>query len=220
MEYIAGIRRAIGYIEAHLAEAIDPERVAAEAAMSPFYFQRIFGILCGVTLGEYIRSRRLSLAGMELAKQNGNIIDVALKYGYETPESFARAFARFHGVSPRAAKAHAEKLRYFSRLSIHISLQGGKTMDYQIIRKPPMHLTGYRAHFTGVPPMGRSGPSRRRRCSFPQEPSNGSSGGPPGPRPMPRPRSVSLPMRARAGMISFTRPSWTHMSGTIFSTPP
>ena len=67
---------------------------------SPYYFQKIFGILCGITVGEYIRNRRLSLAGYELSETNAKVIDIALKYGYESPENFARAFVRFHGATP------------------------------------------------------------------------------------------------------------------------
>lgn len=71
---------------------------------SSFHFQRVFGILCGFSLGEYIRMRRLSLAGEELSRGNAKIIDAALKYGYDTPESFSRAFARFHGITPSEAR--------------------------------------------------------------------------------------------------------------------
>ncbi len=151
MDYMRGIQHAIEYIEMHLTEEISADEVAKEAAMSTFYFQRIFGILCGVTLGEYIRFRKLSLAGIEICNTNSKIIDIAFRYGYETPESFTRAFTKFHRVSPRAAKANKEKLRYFSRLSFKITLYGGKTMDYQIVEKPELHLTGYKAHFTGAP---------------------------------------------------------------------
>lgn len=151
MNYITGIQNAIAYVEAHLTEEIHVEQVAREAAMSTYYFQRIFGILCGVTLGDYIRFRRLTLAGIDLSHHDVKIIDVALKYGYDTPESFTRAFTKFHGIPPRAVKSSQEKLTHFSRLSIQISLQGGNTMNYKIIEKPSMILTGYKTHFEGVP---------------------------------------------------------------------
>ncbi len=151
MNYIEGIQNAIEYIEAHLTEEPDAEEIASRAAMSPFYFQRIFGMLCGVTLGEYIRFRKLSLAGLELANTDSKIIEIALKYGYETPESFSRAFTKFHGISPRMAKANKDKLKYFSPFSVKITLSGGKTMDYRIAEKPEMILTGYRMRFTGAP---------------------------------------------------------------------
>ena len=98
MNWIQGIQRAIDYVEANITEEIDFEEVAAKAYSSSFHFQRVFSILCGFSLGDYIRMRRLSLAGEELSKGNAKIIDIALKYGYDTPESFSRAFARFHGI--------------------------------------------------------------------------------------------------------------------------
>ena len=104
MDWIQGIQRAINYVEANITEEIDFEEVARQAYSSPFHFQRVFGILCGLSLGEYIRLRRLSLAGEELSGGNARIIDIALKYGYDTPESFSRAFTRFHGIAPPVCK--------------------------------------------------------------------------------------------------------------------
>ena len=92
MEWINGMQRALAYIEEHLTEEIDYEEVAKQSFSSSFYFQRVFSILCGYTLGEYIRNRRLTLAGAELQSENAKVIDVALKYGYESPDSFAKAF--------------------------------------------------------------------------------------------------------------------------------
>lgn len=104
MEWITGIQKAIDYTEAHLTEEIDYEAVAKEACSSSFHFQRVFSILCGFTLGDYIRMRRLSLAAAELMQTKEKVIDVALKYGYDTPESFTRAFVRFHGITPTMAR--------------------------------------------------------------------------------------------------------------------
>ena len=135
MDWITGIQNAINYIEEHLTEAIDYDEVAKEAACSSFYLQRIFSILCGMTLGDYIRNRRLTLAGNELSAADDKVIDIALKYGYESPESFTRAFSRFHGVTPSEAKKDGSKLKSFSRLSVKITLSGGNIMDYKIIEK-------------------------------------------------------------------------------------
>lgn len=88
MNWIQGLQRAIDYVEANLAGEIDMEEAAKQAYASPFHFRRVFGILCGYSLGDYIRMRRLSLAGEELAGGGARVIDVALKYGYDTPESF------------------------------------------------------------------------------------------------------------------------------------
>ena len=134
MDWITGIQAAVDYIEAHLTEELDYGEIAKQAACSPFYFQRIFGILCGIPLGEYIRNRRLTLAGCELSAGNAKVLDTALKYGYDSPESFARAFVRFHGITPSEAKKGG-KLKSFSRVSVQIILKGGSIMDYKIVTK-------------------------------------------------------------------------------------
>ena len=99
-----------------------------------FHFQRVFGILCGYSLGDYIRMRRLSLAAEELRRTDEKIIDIALKYGYDTPESFSRAFTRFHGVTPTDAR-HGGNIKSFSRLSVKLILDGGNIMDYRIEKR-------------------------------------------------------------------------------------
>ena len=135
MDWVTGIQRALDYIEAHLDGEIRIAEASRCAACSEFYFQRIFGILCGISLGDYIRARRLTLAGSELRTSDAKVIDVALKYGYESPESFTRAFSRFHGITPSEAKKDGAALRSFSRLSVKITLSGGSIMDYRIIEK-------------------------------------------------------------------------------------
>lgn len=134
MDWIQGIQRAIDYVEANITEEIDFERVAEQAYSSSFHFQRVFGILCGYSLGDYIRMRRLSLAGEELSKGNAKIIDIALKYGYDTPESFSRAFTRFHGIAPSEAK-RGGNVRIFTPLSVKLILTGGSKMDYRIEKR-------------------------------------------------------------------------------------
>lgn len=134
MNWIQGIQRAIDYVEAHITEELDFEAVAKQAYSSSFHFQRIFGILCGFSLGDYIRMRRLSLAGEELSRGNAKIIEVAMKYGYDTPESFSRAFTRFHGIAPSEAK-RGGGVRIFTPLSVKLILTGGKKMDYRIEKR-------------------------------------------------------------------------------------
>ncbi len=135
MDWLTGIQNAVNYVEEHLTEEIDYDKVAREAACSSFYFQRIFGILCGISLGDYIRNRRLTLAGHELCASDHKVIDIALKYGYESPESFTRAFSKFHGLTPSEAKKDGSKLKSFSRISVKITLSGGSIMDYKIVEK-------------------------------------------------------------------------------------
>ena len=151
MDWITGMQKAIDYIEANLTEEIDYEKVAAESFSSSYHFQRVFSILCGYTLGEYIRLRRLSLAGAELANGKEKVIDIALKYGYDSPDSFAKAFQKFHGITPSQARADGSKLKSFSRLSIKISLEGGSIMNYRIETKPQFTLLGYKKRFEGTP---------------------------------------------------------------------
>ena len=134
MDWIQGIQSAIDYVEANITEEIDFEEVARKALSSSFHFQRVFGILCGFSLGDYIRMRRLSLAGEELSKGNAKIIDIALKYGYDTPESFSRAFTRFHGIAPSEAK-RGGKVKIFTPLSVKLTLTGGSKMDYRIEKR-------------------------------------------------------------------------------------
>lgn len=151
MESIVGIKNALDYIEANITEKLDYEQIARQAMLSSYHFQRVFGILCGYTLGEYIRSRRLTLAGEELSSQKIRVIDAALKYGYDSPDSFAKAFYKFHGITPSAAREPGAILHALPPLSIRISLEGGKIMKYRIEEKPQMILTGYKRRFEGVP---------------------------------------------------------------------
>ena len=151
MDWITGMQKAIDYIEANLTEEVDYEKVAAESFSSSYHFQRVFSILCGYTLGEYIRLRRLSLAGAELANGKEKVIDIALKYGYDSPDSFAKAFQKFHSITPSQARADGSMLKSFSRLSIKISLEGGRTMNYRIEEKPRIVLAGFKRHFSGTP---------------------------------------------------------------------
>jgi len=142
MDLVTGIQKAIDYIEDHILDELDSNMVAKEVNVSSYHFQRIFHILSGFTLGEYIRYRRLSLAASELQSSERKVIDIALKYGYETSESFSRAFERFHGVLPSAAKEKGVDLKSFSRLSIKVLLEGGSVMDYRIEEMNGLRLLG------------------------------------------------------------------------------
>ena len=139
MDWITGIQRALDYTEAHLADTVDYEAAAREAASSAFHFQRMFTMLCGFTLGDYIRMRRLSLAAEDLMRTGDKVIDIAYRYGYDTPESFSRAFTRFHGVTPSGAR-RGGSVKSFSRLSVKLILSGGTSMDYRIEKKDAFRL--------------------------------------------------------------------------------
>lgn len=150
MKPLAGLIRALDYIEEHLTDDIDLAAAAHEATLSLSQLQHVFSILCGCTPGEYIRKRRLTLAGAELAAGACRVIDAAFKYGYDSPESFARAFTRFHGVTPSQARRGAP-MRVFSRLSVQLIMKGGQTMEYHIEEKDDLILTGYTRRFKGSP---------------------------------------------------------------------
>ena len=147
MDWITGISKAIDYIEEHITEPTDYARAAKEACSSPFNFQRVFALLCGYTLGDYVRMRRLTLAGEELLSTNAKVIDVALRYGYDSPESFSRAFTRFHGVSPSAVRKGAA-IRSFSRICVKLILTGGSIMEYRIEKKQEAKIICRRREFT------------------------------------------------------------------------
>ncbi len=135
MEWIKSLDQAINYMEDHLFDELTNREIADHLYISSYHFQRAFSLLTGMTVGEYIRNRRLSLAGQELILSDVKIIDIALKYGYETPESFTKAFIRFHGVTPSKAKIAGSDLKSFNRLLIKIRLEGGNIMDYKMVRK-------------------------------------------------------------------------------------
>ena len=132
MEIVAA---AINYIEDHLTDDLNVEVVARHVHMSAFCFQRGFSMLCGFTPGEYIRCRRLALAGKEVAAGDEKIIDIALKYGYDSPDSFTRAFTRFHGTTPMQVRKENTLIKSFAPLKIRFSLEGGYLMDYRIEKK-------------------------------------------------------------------------------------
>lgn len=140
MDYIQSIQKAIDYIEDNLLENINYEDVAKAVYMSNYHFHRIFSLVTGISANEYIKNRRLSLAGQELAISNAKIIDVAMKYCYESPGSFSRAFTRFHGVSPSMAKNSGVQLKSFNRLKIKIIVEGGCVLDYKIVERKSFNI--------------------------------------------------------------------------------
>ena len=132
MEWVQSMNKAIEYMEEHLTEDIHCEDVAGYVHISVFHFQRMFHLLTGMAVGEYLRKRRLSLAGEELTRRDTKVIDVAYKYGYHSPESFAKAFTRFHGIAPSQVKKGNE-LKSFNKLVVKISLEGGTERDSRVL---------------------------------------------------------------------------------------
>ena len=125
MYWIKEMQNAIEFIEGRLFESLVIEDVAKSANSSPANFQRIFSIVTGMTAGDYIRVRRLSLAAQELISSEGNILETAMKYGYESAAGFTKAFTRFHGATPSDVMRRNAGATYFAPLSINLDIQGG-----------------------------------------------------------------------------------------------
>lgn len=142
MDWIKATEDAIAYIERHITDDLTVGGIAAKVNISPFYFQKGFSMLCGYTVGEYIRMRRLSLAGAELLSSDIKVIDLAVKYGYDSPDSFTKAFARFHGSTPTDVRRKGASLKSFAPLHMKLSLEGGTVIEYRIEAKAAFQVVG------------------------------------------------------------------------------
>lgn len=150
MEWAERMNSAISYIEENLAGEIDYGEAAMLACCSTFHFQRIFFVVIGMTLAEYVRRRRLTLAAKELSSDKARVLDIAVKYGYDSPDAFTRAFRNMHGVTPQAAREPGVQLVAYPRVSCQVILKGGNSMDYNIVEKPAFNVTGAARKFTAV----------------------------------------------------------------------
>lgn len=142
MDSLKGMNKAIVYIEENLTNEIDFKEVARTALCSEYHFKRMFSYLAGISLSEYIRKRRLTLAGFELRNGNLKIIDVAVKYGYRSPDSFTRAFQKLHGITPSEVKNNDKLLKAYPRMTFQLAIHGGKEMDYRIVEKEAFRIVG------------------------------------------------------------------------------
>jgi AraC family transcriptional regulator len=142
MDSLERMNQALAYIEEHLAGEIDFNRVEKLALCSEYHFRRMFSFLAGVTLSEYIRRRRLTLAAFELLHNDVRIIDVALKYGYLSPDSFTRAFYGLHGVTPSEARNIGQSLKAYPRMTFRLTLKGENEMNYRIEEKEQFRIVG------------------------------------------------------------------------------
>ena len=131
MDWIRTVNNAIAYMEDHLTDRIALEDISKSVNLSVFHFHRAFSMLTEMSPTDYLRKRRLSLAGAELADSDEKVIDIALKYGYETPESFSKAFTRYHGVSPMQVKK-GSPIKFMSRYTVKMVVEGGQIMEYRI----------------------------------------------------------------------------------------
>lgn len=136
------MNHAIDYIEDNLENAIDYEGIAKVAVCSVYEFQRMFSFVLEVPLSEYIRRRRLTLAAFDLKSRNNKVIDIAIKYGYESSESFSRAFQQLHGVTPSMARNAGIQLKAYPRISLQMKLKGAVEMNYRIEKRDAFQVFG------------------------------------------------------------------------------
>ncbi len=148
MEWLKKLGKAIDYIEDNLDKEISYDEAARIACCSPYYFQRVFSYVSGVSLAEYIRRRKMTQAAFELQRADSRVIDVALKYGYSSPTSFNRAFQNVHGITPTAAKLGGNVLQAYPSIQFKIEITGGSAMAYRIVKKPPLRIVGIRIPLT------------------------------------------------------------------------
>ncbi len=156
MDSLKGMNDALNYIEENLDNEIDLKEVARMALCSEYHFQRMFSFLSGISLSEYIRRRRLTVAAFELNNSNIRIIDLAVKYGYSSPDSFTRAFQGLHGITPSEARNNGQSLKAYPRMTFQLSIKGGNEMNYRIEEKEAFYIIGIKKRvpivFSGANP--------------------------------------------------------------------
>ncbi len=156
MDSLSSMNNAMVYIEEHLTEYIDYSKISKIAYCSEYHFKRMFSFLSGVSLSEYIRRRRMTLAALDLKDRDLRIIDVAFKYGYNSADSFSRAFHSMHGILPSEARSENTQLKAYPRMTFQLSVRGGCEMNYRIVEKEPFKLVGFKKRvpviFEGVNP--------------------------------------------------------------------
>ncbi|MBN2238912.1 MAG: GyrI-like domain-containing protein [Dehalococcoidales bacterium] len=140
MEWLERMNAVIDYLEDNLSGDIDIMQAADIACCSTYHLQRVFLAVYGISVAEYVRRRRLSCSASDLLTGDFRVIDIAMKYGYNSPDSFSRAFRNLHGVTPQAAREPGVQLVAFPRLRFHITLTGGDTMDYKVVDKPAFEV--------------------------------------------------------------------------------
>lgn len=144
MEWLEKLNESLQYIEGNLDGEIKYEKAANIACCTTYHFQRMFSYIAGTPLSEYIRNRRLTKAALDL--QNGEkVIDVAIRYGYESPTAFNRAFQKIHNVSPSVAQKEGTFLKAYPPISFKITIKGVEEMEYRIVKKEEMRIVGAKA---------------------------------------------------------------------------
>lgn len=143
MDWIKQLNEVITYIDEHLDKDISQEKIAEIACCSFYNFQRVFSHIAQITLADYIRNRKMSLAALDLVNTNDRIIDIALKYGYQSQDAFTRAFKGFHGVLPSMARTNETNLKSLPKLQFKITISGGEQMNYKLLKHDAFNVIGY-----------------------------------------------------------------------------
>ncbi|MBO5475261.1 MAG: AraC family transcriptional regulator [Bacilli bacterium] len=147
MNWVEVITKTIDYIEANILEDFNINDLSKEVYVSSLYLQKGFSIMCGYSISEYIRNRRLSLAALDLINTDDKVIDIAIKYLYDSPDSFTKAFTRFHGSTPLAVRKDGATIKDFAPLRISIDLKGGYIMEFRIEEKESFKVVGLAKKF-------------------------------------------------------------------------
>ena len=148
MNMLECMNKTIEYIEEHLLEELHMPMIAKVSGTSESDIQKTFYALTGISIVEYVRRRRLSLAGYELQKGEQSVLEVALKYGYTSPDSFTRAFKQMHGITPSAVKKGGCLLKSYGKITFVLTIKGVNAMNYKILRKDEMHIIGFKKWFS------------------------------------------------------------------------
>lgn len=156
MDTLTSMNKALEYIEENLTDELDYSQISKIAFCSEYHFKRMFSFLAGISLAEYIRRRRLTLAAIELKNKNLRIIDIAVKYGYISADSFSRAFQNLHGILPSEARKEDAQIKAYPKMTFQLSIKGGNEMNYKIVEKQSFKIVGFKKRvsmvFKGINP--------------------------------------------------------------------
>lgn len=141
-DILVQLNHAMAYIEAHIDDDLELSEVSTVTSYSPYHFGRLFYYIADMSLSEYIRKRKLSLAAMALQIGKEKIIDLAVKYGYDSADSFSRAFVKQHSVTPSAARQPGVNLKIFPPLTFQIKIKGVQAMNWRIEEKEAFEVFG------------------------------------------------------------------------------
>ncbi|MER5640390.1 AraC family transcriptional regulator [Kitasatospora sp. NPDC002227] len=139
------LNQAMDHVEERLTGTVEVAELARIALTSEYHFRRLFSALAGMPLSEYVRRRRLTLAGAEVLAGELTLLEVAVRYGYGSGEAFARAFRAMHGVGPGEARRSGATLDSQPRMSFRLVIEGSSSMRYRIVEMPEVHVVGRKA---------------------------------------------------------------------------